>query len=330
MNVMHIERPGLLTTFQDGGRRGFQKYGVPVGGPMDEWAYALANALVGNAPDAAVLECTLTGPSLRFTENTLIALCGARMQVSAAGVALPYDRAILLRRGTLLEVGPRQRGARLYIAVRGVPSITPVLGSRSTNLRAGFGGLDGRALAAGDAVEFAPVGDRLPIEMRMVQSALPVLLAPEVGADSAPSEETTLRMVRGSHWAAFDAAAQSALTANDFVMQAESDRQGLRLQGRPLGLRAPLEVVSEATVFGTVQVPPDGNPIVLMADRQSAGGYPKIATVAGVDLPALAQRVPGEALRFSHIEQDAAETLWLARCRKLAALAEKAAQALGR
>ncbi|ATA25322.1 hypothetical protein BIY26_03450 [Brenneria goodwinii] len=330
MNVMHIERPGFLTTFQDSGRRGFQKYGVPVGGPMDEWAHSVANALVGNAPDAAVLECTLTGPCLRFTENTVIALCGARMQVSAAGVALPYDRAILLRRGTLLEVGPRQRGARLYLAVRGAPSMAPVLGSRSTNLRARFGGVEGRALAAGDAVGFASVGDRLPIEIRMVNSSLPVLLAPEIDADTAPREEMPLRMVCGAHWAAFDAAAQAALTANDFVMQADSDRQGLRLQGPPLGLRAPLEVVSEATVFGTVQVPPDGNPIVLMADRQSAGGYPKIATVAGVDLPALAQRVPGEALRFTQIGQDAAETLWLARCRKLAALADRAAEALRR
>lgn len=331
MNVMHIERPGLLTTFQDGGRRGFQKYGVPVGGAMDEWAHAVANVLVGNAPDAAVLECTFTGPSLRFTENTLIALCGARMEVSADGMALPYDRAILLRRGTPLKVGPRQRGARLYIAVRGALGVAPVLGSHSTNLRAHFGGVDGRALVAGDAVSFiTPASDRLPIEALMVNSALPVLLAPDIGADTAPREDMSLRMVRGAQWAAFDASAQAALTATDFVMQPDSDRQGLRLQGQSLGLRAPLELISEATVFGTVQVPPDGNPIVLMADRQSAGGYPKIATVAGVDLPLLAQCVPGAALRFTQIGQDAAEMLWLARRRKLAALAAKAAAALRR
>jgi antagonist of KipI len=328
MNVMHIERPGLLTTFQDGGRHGFQKYGVPMGGAMDKWAHAVANILVGNAPDAAVLECTLTGPSLRFTENTLIALCGARMEVKADGMALPYDRAILVRRGTLLEVGARHCGARLYIAVRGALAVPPVLGSHSTNLRAHFGGFHGRALAAGDAVGFTPANDRLAIEALMVNSALPVLLAADVGADTAPSEDLSLRMVCGAQWSAFDVMAQTALTTCDFVMQADSDRQGLRLKGQTLGLRAPLELVSEATVFGTVQVPPDGNPIVLMADSQSAGGYPKIATVAGVDLPVLAQCVPGATLRFVQIPQDSAEMLWIARGEKLAALASSAAAAL--
>lgn len=328
MNRMQIIRSGLLSTFQDGGRRGFQKYGVPVGGPMDEWAHAVANALVGNPLDAAVLECTLTGPCLRFTENTLIALCGARMPVRAAGVELPYDRAILVRRGTVIEIGPRQSGARLYLAVRGQLAEAPVLGSYSTNLRAGFGGFGGRALAAGDAVGWLPAAEKLPIEVRMVHSALPLLLAPATGVDTTPRETAALRVVRGAHWAAFTACAQAALCDHDFVMQAASDRQGVRLAGPRLTLREPLELVSEATVFGTVQVPPDGNPIVLMADRQSAGGYPKIATVAGVDLPALAQRVPGTALRFALLEQAGAETLWLDRCRELAALAGRAAEAL--
>ena len=310
------------------GRRGFQKYGVQVGGPMDEWAHAVANVLVGNTPDAAVLECTLTGPTLSFTENTLIALCGARMQVSADGVPLPYDRAILLKRGTKLQFGSRQSGARTYLSVRGLLEVAPVLGSHSTNLSASFGGFNGRALASGDKVKFVCADQRLPIEDRMVQSGLPVLLAPEVGVDTAPNDAAPIRFVRGSHWDAFDKKAQSELVNSEFCMQADSNRQGLRFQGPDLKLREKLELVSEVTVFGTVQVPPDGNPIVLMADRQNAGGYPKIATVAGIDLPVLAQRLPNEAVRFEHIDQESAEILWFKRCRELSELASRVEMAL--
>ncbi len=328
MTLMRIELPGLLSTFQDGGRRGFQKYGVQVGGPMDEWAHAVANILVGNAPDAAVLECTLTGPTLSFSENTMIALCGARMTVSVGGVSLPYDRAILLKRGTKLTFGSRLNGARTYLSVRGALDIAPVLGSQSTNLSASFGGYKGRALVAGDKVKFHPNDNRLPIENRMVQSGLPILLAPEMGVDTAPRNGVPIRFVRGSHWEAFNKKAQVDLVGSEFGMQANSNRQGLRLQGPCLHLCEKLELVSEVTVFGTVQVPPDGNPIVLMADRQNAGGYPKIATVAGIDLPLLAQRLPGEAVKFEQIDQERAEILWLERCRELSELSDRAEKIL--
>lgn len=329
MNTLCIERPGLMSTFQDRGRTGFQKYGVQVNGPMDEWAHAVANALVGNPPEAAVLECTLSGPRLSFTENTLVALCGARMAVTVNGMPVPQDRAVLLRRGTVLDIGQRQSGARLYLALRATPDIPPVLGSCSTNLRAAFGGFHGRVLQAGDRIGLRTrAGARLPIECHMVQSGLPVLVAPDAGADTAPRTGEPLRFLQGTHWGAFTAAAQAGFTSDEYVMTPSSDRQGLRLKGAPLALAAPLELVSEATVFGTVQVPPDGNPIVLMADRQSAGGYPKLATVAGVDLPALAQRMPGEAVRFAPVTQAEAETLWLARHQEFAALSARAAQAL--
>ncbi len=328
MTVMLIERPGLLSTFQDGGRRGFQQYGVQVSGPMDEWAHTLANLLVGNAPDAAALECTLTGPTLRFTENTLIALCGARMEVRADGMRLPYDRAILLKRGCKLEFGARQSGARTYLGVRGTLDVAPVLGSQSTNLSAGFGGYKGRALASGDKVTFIPAAQRLPIQDRMVQSGLPVLFVPEIGADTAPGDAKPIRFIRGSHWDAFDNKAHADLVHGAFTMQTNSNRQGLRYQGPVLKLCEKLELVSEVTVFGTVQVPPDGNPIVLMADRQNAGGYPKIATVAGIDLPRLAQQLAGQALRFEMIDQQSAETLWSERNQTLSELALRAQKAL--
>ncbi|ALM82938.1 biotin-dependent carboxyltransferase family protein [Bordetella sp. N] len=327
MNVMTVERPGMLSTLQDTGRLGHQQYGVSVNGPMDEWAHRLANALVGNEEDAAVLECTVTGPRLHFADNTLVALCGARMRITANGQAIPQDRAVLLRRGTVLDVGERLQGARLYLAVRGGFAPEPVLGSRSTNIRAGFGGHAGRALKRADRVLVGRMSRDLPvlpIEKLMVQSGMPIVLAEQVDVtpphwrgngdheddDTAPT--APIRFIPGPHWPAFTAAAQDQLTTRSYTVTQQSDRMGARLSGEPLKLTAPLELISEATAFGTIQVPPDGQPIVLMADRQSAGGYPKIAYVASADLPPLAQAMPGDALHFKAIAQADAELAWRA------------------
>ena len=329
MNTMYVERPGMQSCFQDLGRLGHQKYGVPVNGPMDEWSHRLANALVGNEPDAAVLECTLGGQRLSFSENTLVALCGARLRVTADGRALPYDCAVLLRRGVVLDVGERQHGARLYLAMRGGLASEPVLGSRSTNLRAGFGGFQGRALRAGDRVPLhTAAADQLPIERRMVQSGLSVVCALPVEAMPPVAAGESLRFIPGTHWSAFTTQAQKFFTRSSYELTQQSDRMGIRLKGAALTLRQPLELTSEATVFGTVQVPPDGQPIVLMADRQSAGGYPKIGYVASADLPALAQKLPGQALRFVAVAQADAERLWLDGEARLSRAIEQAAQAL--
>lgn len=331
MNTMVVERPGMLSTLQDTGRYGHQQYGVSVNGPMDEWSHRAANALVGNPEDAAVLECTLNGPRLVFAEHTLIALCGARMRVTADSRPVPYDRAVLLRRGVTLDVGERMAGARLYIAVRGGLVPEPVLGSRSTNIRAGFGGHAGRALRRGDRV---PVGAQprgeplLPIERLMVQSALPMLQAQPVEAAPPARPSEALRIVAGPHWPAFTSHAHAHIVQQAYEVTPQSDRMGLRLRGPALELAQPLELVSEATAFGTVQVPPDGQPIVLMADRQSAGGYPKIAYVASADLPALAQAMPGDALRFTLVTQAEVEHAWLDFEDRLATVRAQAARAL--
>lgn len=327
MNTMYVDRPGLLSSFQDLGRLGHQKYGVPVNGPMDEWSHRLANALVGNEVSAAVLECTLGGPRLSFSENTVIALCGARLRVTADGHALPFDCAVLLRRGVVLDVGERFCGARLYIAMRGGLASEPVLGSRSTNLRAGFGGFQGRALRAGDRVPLLAVDEQLPIERRMVQSGLPVVRARVIAA-LPPAAGEPLRFIPGPHWSAFTPQAQESFTRTSYAMTQQSDRMGIRLQGAALTLRQPLELTSEATVFGTVQVPPDGQPIVLMADRQSAGGYPKIGYVASADLPALAQTLPGQAVRFVAVAQREAEKCWRDFEARLSCATRQAAEAL--
>lgn len=322
MTDMHVHRPGMLSVLQDAGRFGHQLSGVSVNGPMDEWSHRVANALVGNDERAAVLECTLNGPHVSFSENTMVALCGARMQASVDGRPVPFDRAVMIRRGAMLQIGKRIAGARLYLAVRGGFVPEPVLGSRSTNLSAGFGGFHGRALKGGDKLPVGTIGasgksgasdsafSSLPIERRLVQSGLPLVAARRVELATPRSPDDPLCFVRGPHWHAFVDDAHTALQAQAYRVSSQSDRMGVRLQGPALALTAPLELISEATAFGTIQVPPDGQPIVLMADRQSAGGYPKIGYVASADLPRLAQALPGDAIRFAATTQADAETAW--------------------
>ncbi|WP_338879439.1 biotin-dependent carboxyltransferase family protein [Achromobacter veterisilvae] len=331
MRTMLVERPGMFSTLQDTGRLGHQQYGVSVNGPMDEWSHRAANALVGNPEDAAVLECTLNGPRLSFSEHTLIALCGASMNVTADGQPVPYGQAVLLRRGVVLDIGARTAGARLYLAVRGGLAPEPVLGSRSTNVRAGFGGFHGRPLRKGDHVPLSAqrrTAPALPIERRMVQSGLPMLSALPVDVSPPARPAGLLRVIPGPHWQAFTAAARADFESRQYQVTPQSDRMGIRLQGPALKLEQPMELVSEATVFGTVQVPPDGQPIVLMADRQSAGGYPKIGYVASADLPLLAQAMPGDGLRFETVTQADAENAWRDFEERLQHLRHAAAQAL--
>lgn len=339
MILMHVERAGMHSIFQDLGRTGHQKLGVSVNGPMDEWSHRLANSLVGNADDCAVLECTLSGPRVRFSDDVVIALCGAEMKATVDGHRLPSRCAVYLRRGVVLDVGERQAGARTYIAVRGGFATPAVLGSRSTNLRAGFGGIEGRALKKGDQVPVFPAeADAVQprIEKYGVQSGLPFVVGACVAQAAPVAADDAVRFIPGPHWSAFTQAARAAFTSAPYTLTPQSDRMGSRMKGPALQLDKPLELVSEATVFGTVQVPPDGQPIVLMVDRESAGGYPKIGYVASADLPTLAQRVPGDSVRFLPIAQAEAEALWrtfnlqLAEARAAAAAALNAGPVHGR
>lgn len=333
-NTMQIVQAGLFSVVQDLGRQGWQKLGVAVNGAMDEAAHQRANALVGNERHAAVLECTLLGPTVRFSEDAIVALCGADMQAQIGTVRIPLNRALFMRRGTELRLAASTQGARCYLAVRGGLDVPAVLGSRSTNSRAGFGGLQGRGLRAGDAIAIGQAVNtpRPRIDTLGIQSGLPVVFAPAVPDAPMPHDTSPdhgpIRLIPGPHWQAFTAAAREALVTESFEMSQQSDRMGARLKGPALQLDAPLELVSEATVFGTVQVPPDGQPIILMADRESAGGYPKIAYVAAVDLPRLAQTRPGDALRFCTISQTEAEALWRQAQQDLARWCEQARSVL--
>lgn len=328
---MHVLQPGMFSVVQDLGRLGHQHHGVPVTGAMDEWSHRVANMLVGNADDAAVLECTLTGPAVQFTRDTLLAVCGAQVRITAGDRPVPMGCAVLLRRGVTLAFGERSSGARMYLAVRGGFATTPVLGSRSTYLPGNFGGHEGRALRKNDRVPLAasdPDAPTLVLERILVQSGLPFVAAARIGTELPDGSPEGVRFIPGPQWSAFSAEARERFVSQPFAISSRSNRMGYRLEGPGLQLTKPLEMISEATSFGTVQVPPDGQPIVLMADRQSAGGYPKIAYVASADLPRLAQALPGASIRFTPVAQQAAEQAWLDLEDRLALVREMAAHAL--
>ncbi|MCO8169371.1 biotin-dependent carboxyltransferase family protein [Pseudomonas sp. 21LCFQ02] len=307
---LEVLKPGLCTTFQDAGRSGYQHIGVPVNGPMDAQAQQLANLLVGNRLDSGTLEMTLQGPVLRFDARALIALAGADLGARLNGQALLPNQAVVARPGALLEFGQRRFGARAYLAVAGGFIVEPILGSVSTYRRGAYAGVLGRALLAGDRLGFASSFRNAP---RIV---LPAALTRSVEREA----ERAIRVIAGGEWQHFTEQARHNLLNSPYRIGNDSERMGYRLQGDPLTLEHPLELLSEAVSFGTLQVPPSGQPIVLMADRQTTGGYPRIANVISVDLPLLAQRLPGDAVRFELTTIQAAQSLAVKHARLLTQL----------
>ena len=291
MTAIEVLKPGALSTFQDLGRTGFQHQGIPVSGVMDERSHRLASVLVGNAPFEATLEVTLMGPTLQFDGPTVIAVCGADLGATLGGKALPLATPVVVVAGDQLSFGKRVSGLRAYVAVAGGYALQPVMGSTSTYVRGGFGGAHGRPLQKGDHIAVRYAREASSLEVRGPMFPEEVQRPP-----GAP-----LRIVPGREWEAFEPRARQAMTEQSFRISPRSDRMGCRLDGEALHLTQPLELQSEAVSFGTIQVPPDGLPIVLMADRQTTGGYPRIANVAAVDLPRLAQAMAGEPVRFEWI-----------------------------
>lgn len=313
--MIEVLHPGLQTQVQDAGRWGWQADGVPVGGAMDGWSHRVANLLVGQTEDAATLEILLQGPRLRFTQAACIALTGAELSPTLDGQPLPMGRRLWVAAGSTLAFGRRQAGLRACLAVAGGLDVPLVLDSRATYARGGFGGWQGRALQAGDRLPIGRAAARAPEGLAQGFIAAPApaldLLAPL--PDPSPQAITRMLVVEGDHWSAFAAADRQAFLAQTWRIGPQSDRMGYRLQGPALGAPALGELLSEGVTFGTVQLPPDGQPIVLMAERQSTGGYPRIAHIASVDLPLLAQCAPGQRLRFERIGLDAAQAMLLDR-----------------
>lgn len=314
-----ILHPGVLTTVQDRGRIGHQREGIPVSGAMDELSLRVANLLVGNDENAAALEMTLVGPTLRFDEQTLVALTGADLGAAVDGVRVPSWRPVSIAAGAILTTEAAARGCRGYLAVAGGIDVVPVLGSRATYVRAAFGGIDGRPLRRGDVVHFGAVSElSRRIATAIVERAAPAKVA--AGSWSAgPSlipffrSGPAIRLIDDEHTALLAGESLERLVGAEFRVGPQSDRMGYRLEGPELKLAAPMDLLSEAVAFGTVQLPPGGTPIVLMADRQTTGGYPRIGQVASVDLPFVAQLKPGDRLRFRRIPLEEAQQLYLAR-----------------
>ncbi len=291
-----VIRAGLLSSFQDLGRVGYQHLGVPVGGAMDSRAHRLANLLAGNSEDEATLEVTLAGPTLRFDAPGCIAISGAQLNPTLNQKPVPNNRPLIIRAGDVLAFGSRTSGLRSYIAWNGGIELPAVLASRSTYLRGGFGGFHGRALKKGDVLTMRRVLDsagldELARELWKIKVYLPAILGLVPRAD--------IRVMRGAHTDLFTEQSIIDFFAGGYRISPQSERMGYRLEGPRLSLKSSAQLLSEATSFGNIQVPPDGNPIILMADRQTTGGYAKIAHVATVDLPVIAQCMPGETLRFT-------------------------------
>jgi antagonist of KipI len=283
-----VQDPGPLTTVQDLGRPGYLRVGIPASGPMDRDAFLLANRLVGNPPGAAALECTLMGARLEFTDERLIAVTGADMAPTLGGAEVPGWRTLRVTAGEVLKLGAARTGVRAYVAVSGGIDTPLALGSRATYLRGQLGGLGGRALRKGDAL---PLGGHV---------AGPGL---GVRADAVPDHggEPEIRVVLGPQDDRFTEAGIAAFLGGTYEMLPQSDRMGARLRGPFIEHRAGHDIISDGIPLGGVQVVGDGQPIILLVDRQSTGGYTKIATVCSFDIARIAQLKPGHRLRFRRI-----------------------------
>jgi len=283
----------MLTTVQDLGRWGHQASGVPVAGPMDLYSHRLANQLVGNGEAAAALEITLVGPELQATADMVCAIAGADFAVTAGGVSVPHTRAFRVQSGVTIRFRERRLGARATLAVRGGLVVPGVFGSRATSVFSRMGPFGGRPLAAGDRL---PIGDERTFDQPHV-SAYPAAL-PRGGA--------RLRVLPGPHENMFTTGALQAFMSGRYVITTSSNRMGYRLEGPALTHTGSADILSDATPIGSVQVPGSGQPILLMADRQTTGGYPKIATVISADLPLAGQLAPGDWIEFAACTRAAA------------------------
>jgi antagonist of KipI len=285
-----VVKAGWLTTVQDLGRYGYQQYGVPVAGAMDCFAATVANRLVGNPDQAAVLELTLKGPELQFERKTVIAITGADLSPTIDSGGVPLWESIVVSRGSRLSFCGRRAGARAYLAIAGSLDLPLVLGSRSTHCSSKTGGLEGRPLKPGDIL----CGGQ-PVESldRLIGKRLPPWLLPCYG------QSPTLRIVPGPQRGCFPDASLAILTGSSYTVAGESDRMGYRLTGPRIARNGSTQFISDCTAMGALQVPPDAQPILLMADRQTTGGYPKIAVVISADLPLAAQLAPGDTIRFT-------------------------------
>ncbi|MBA4322887.1 MAG: hypothetical protein C0408_08740 [Odoribacter sp.] len=299
-----IQSAGLLTTVQDLGRYGYQRYGMPVAGAMDTFSLQLANLLVGNRPGDACLETTLTGPEILFSSSGAIAISGGDMSQCLNGKSISLNRTIEINSGDILSFAGLKKGCRSYIAFAGGINVPPVMGSCSTYLRGKIGGFGGRALKAGDEIALGEVSGKITI-MEIPKEIIPPYYASQI-----------IQIIPGPEVKRFELEGISHFLTSEYHVTDQSDRMGYRLSGNPIRQQPPIaDIISAGISFGTIQIPGNGQPIILMADRQTTGGYTRIANVVSTDLTLVAQLKPGDHIRFREISLEKAQELFIARQR---------------
>ncbi|MCG7343164.1 biotin-dependent carboxyltransferase family protein [Sporosarcina sp. ACRSL] len=311
--MIEVRKPGLHDTVQDLGRYGYQKFGVVAGGAMDPFSHRVANLLVGNKETEATLEMTLVGPHLLFKEDALIAICGGDLAPAIEGIAVPMWKSVFIRKGSELRFGAAKAGGRAYLSVAGGFDMPVVLGSRSTYVKARLGGLNGRAVGKGDVLHVGPPTMYSVAMEEKLASDEPFQAADwQVARHLLPrlSNHSEIRVMQGRQYELFDEESHYKFWNESFTVSSQSDRMGYRISGPILQLKEPMEMVSEAVTYGSIQVPADGNPIILAADRQTTGGYPKIGQLASVDSTKLAQAKAGDRLSFKEVTIEESQRLF--------------------
>jgi len=297
-----IHTPGLLTTIQDLGRFGYQRFGMPVSGAMDSLSLQLANLLVGNKPNDACLETSLIGPEISFNSLGLIAICGADMNPSINGKPIPLNKTIEVKEGYKLSFSGIKSGCRSYIAFAGGIDVPIIMASRSTYIRAKVGGFEGRALRPGDELPLGIVNNK--VKNRII----PKELIPNYQSNQ------TVQIIPGSEVRRFGLDGIRNFLTSEYIVSDQSDRMGYRLTGPVIKHQTgSADIISAGISMGTIQIPGNGQPIILMADRQTTGGYTRIANVVSVDLTLIAQLKPGDKIRFREISLEKAQEQLLAR-----------------
>ncbi len=310
MNAV-VTRAGFLTSVQDLGRTGFRQFGVSTSGALDSFGLRVANLLVGNDEGAAGLEITLGGLQIRFEDERIVAWCGGEFDAQIGSRALPAGHVAHLQAGDELKFGRAQIGCRCWLAISGGIDVPVVLGSRSTDLRANFGGLEGRTLRDGDQLSLG--------EFRQSETAAAGIsswTAPHNWARPA-SRHPSLRFIRGVDWKRFNDVTIQRFMQHEFSVLPDSDRMGVRFDGSELKREDETDLISESVAPGTIQVPPSGKPILLLGDCQTIGGYPKIAHVITVDLGIAAQLRAGDGVRFFEVSLQDARRMLMERERDL-------------
>lgn len=303
---IRVLKSGMMTTVQDLGRTGYQSQGFSVSGVMDVRSFKIANLLLDNPENEAVLEFSLIGPTLQFTSETIIAITGGDFQPTINGEAAPMYTAIYMNKGDILKFGSARTGSRGYLAFSSYLDVPVVMGSRSTNMKCSIGGFKGRKLQEDDYIGF-----------RIKRRYLPFFLSRKLEGDTFEEEEVTLRVVMGPQDKKFSRQGIDNFLGSEYQVTSDFDRMGCRLEGPFIAPKETADIISDGIAFGAVQVPSHGKPIILLSDRQTTGGYAKIATVASVDIPRLVQRKPDHRIRFEAITVQEAQQLYLDEVKEL-------------